>query len=272
MLQSLLQRQGGSNTSSSLTATNILSSIKVDMNIENGNDSDSSENDNLYEPSNLSEESENEKEYSSHLPMWNANAFMAPASKEDKECDNLFTVQDVGADNVNGQEVDFEKFDENDENDRNLLNTNPPSPTTIVRTPVRKRGDKSSKKRPKRTKLMKPPCKCTQNCLSKISEERRKAIHEQYWENCYAQRGILVKALIDVGPPKRKRSRTNSGNERRKTFSYHIPNESGQRIKVCQLFFLNTLGMSVKVIVNLFKDITSFGDLYSPSDKRGKVR
>ena len=55
-----------------------------------------------------------------------------------------------------------------------------------------------------------PPCKCKRNCLLKINEDRRSAIHDQYWKLPYNYRRTWLHNHVKVRATKRLRKETKS--------------------------------------------------------------
>ena len=140
---------------------------------------------------------------------------------------------------------------------------------TPTSTATKMRGTKSSRNRRKQTKELRKSCNCKNGCGEKLLHERRSFLNQQYWKKSVQGQRSWLKSYVDQIPIKRKRIRESSGRNRQSSYTYHLPDESGLRIKVWQIFFLNTLDYSSnKVLVNLFVD--SAGDICAKPDKRGK--
>lgn len=78
------------------------------------------------------------------------------------------------------------------------------------------------------------------NCMSTISEKRRREINSQFWSLSYSSQCTFVHSTISR--VKCEQRRPNSRGLRQNTFSYHLKNETGQLKSVCKIFYLTTLG------------------------------
>ncbi|CAG9763461.1 unnamed protein product [Ceutorhynchus assimilis] len=117
---------------------------------------------------------------------------------------------------------------------------------------------------------LKEACKntCRLKCVNKISKDMRLSIFSEYWAlgDVNRQRDFILR-FVDFRKKNRQRLRRNQNvqrqedisdedndvnvgdNSRRKmTYFYHLSSEEGEREKVCQTFFLNTLGISHQVV------------------------
>ncbi|CAH1183735.1 unnamed protein product [Ceutorhynchus assimilis] len=117
---------------------------------------------------------------------------------------------------------------------------------------------------------LKAACKntCRLKCVNKISKDMRLSIFSEYWAlgDVNRQRDFILR-FVDFRKKNRQRLRRNQNvqrqedisdedndvnvgdNSRRKmTYFYHLSSEEGEREKVCQTFFLNTLGISHQVV------------------------
>ncbi len=90
-------------------------------------------------------------------------------------------------------------------------------------------------------RCVKKSCK-HKNCMSAISEKRRREINSQFWTLSYAARATFVHSTISRVECARRRP--NSKELRGNTFSYQLKNETGQLKNVCKIFYLTTLGYS----------------------------
>lgn len=124
-------------------------------------------------------------------------------------------------------------------------------------------------------KFMKPACApCRKKYTEKINEEARLQIFESYWDSKkpWDMKRQFIRLHVTTKPTNRHRPKDNSrGNQRNQTISYNFDVKSEnfvQKIDVCKLFFLNTLGISETVVrTALKKDVT--GGFVSP-DMRGR--
>lgn len=116
---------------------------------------------------------------------------------------------------------------------------------------------------------LKEPCKntCRLKCVNKISKDMRLSIFSEYWAlgDVNRQRDFIMR-FVDFKNKNRQRLRrsqdvqvpvdtsdednANVGDDSRRKMSYfyHLSSEEGNREKVCQTFFLNTLGISHQVV------------------------
>ncbi|KAG8313290.1 hypothetical protein J6590_108446 [Homalodisca vitripennis] len=119
-------------------------------------------------------------------------------------------------------------------------------------------------------KVMKPPCTCRMKCSEAISEEERKSIFSSYWkeETSIDVKRQFVSSCILCLPTMTSRKRNlNSDKGKENTLYYHF-SVNNKKIRVCKTFFLNTLSISNKVVVNILKTIQQ-GGVVKP-DQRGK--
>lgn len=119
-------------------------------------------------------------------------------------------------------------------------------------------------------KTIKPPCSCKLKCYDKLSENERQEIFNSYWneKNTNDIKRQFVSSCVDSQPIARSRKRNaDSGKVKENTLFYSfIVNK--RSVRVCKVMFLNTLGISNKVVVNVLKKIQQ-GGIIQP-DLRGK--
>ena len=123
---------------------------------------------------------------------------------------------------------------------------------------LRKSHEKNENAKQKHPLLAGCSEKCKKKCWSKISEQRRKDIHQNYWAVDYNQRRMWMSRFIKRCRVKRHRIADDSS--RTSTLLYALPNEEavGDDTSVCQKFFLSTLGYSNnRVVVELMKATAS---------------
>ena len=88
---------------------------------------------------------------------------------------------------------------------------------------------------------MLPPCSCKSLCIERIPGPERKVIHVDFWKLSYDERTLFMHSRITRESVKRHRKNTKRGKERGATFSYSFF-AYGEDRKICQSFFLSTLG------------------------------
>ncbi|CAH0547321.1 unnamed protein product [Brassicogethes aeneus] len=110
---------------------------------------------------------------------------------------------------------------------------------------------------------VKPPCKCKKSCSVQIGEARRLEINIKYWKKSFTEQKAFLSHFIDISSVKTRRP--GNTNDSRKQFSkrYFLKNENGERLKVCKVFFLTTLGYAGKND-SILRNIDS-----PPKDRRG---
>ena len=136
---------------------------------------ESGENEDLYQPYNLSDETDcDENIDNDHImfPMWDPHdiALTNPSNVEENNIEGNanISIDDRRMNYSNEEDIDFQHADPSKEPVEQIdFNEVPGNSMTKIR------GNYSSKNRPKLLKLMKSPCNCKQNCLAKIPEERR---------------------------------------------------------------------------------------------------
>lgn len=131
---------------------------------------------------------------------------------------------------------------------------------------------------------LKEPCKnCRIKCPQKINDEERKRIFENYWSlgDINRQRDFIAKHVtVDKKVRTRRRKKTDNQEEesdeqsgssqsrRNFTNTYHFQ-KNGIKIRVCKIFFLNTLSISAQVVKTVICKTGSTGIV--SEDRRGKA-
>jgi len=107
---------------------------------------------------------------------------------------------------------------------------------------------------------------CRQKCGSKISEIRRKRLNEEFWRNTYDDRKKWIAACCERNQNEKK------GAKKRANVNYRLRNGCGEAVKVCQKFFLGTLGKKEgrDKFVRTALDTISEGALFPVLSKQGK--
>uniref|UniRef100_A0A8D8VJJ1 Uncharacterized protein n=1 Tax=Cacopsylla melanoneura TaxID=428564 RepID=A0A8D8VJJ1_9HEMI len=104
----------------------------------------------------------------------------------------------------------------------------------------------SSKVRKQRS--LKPPCleSCRLRCFEKFTHERRQTIFSEFWAlgNIEQQRIYIAQNFGQVLPKVRR----SPENKRNLNTAYALTNENGEKERVCQTFFMNTLDVTPKMI------------------------
>ncbi|CAH1636183.1 unnamed protein product [Spodoptera littoralis] len=110
-------------------------------------------------------------------------------------------------------------------------------------------------------------CKCKLKCLLNFPEEDRKEICKSYWalsDYCRQKDFILMNVLVQA-PQRRLVNAT-----RKRTVSrYYYFNKDDRKIRVCELFFKNTLCISNGPINKAFSEVGTSGSFIG-QDRRGK--
>lgn len=100
-----------------------------------------------------------------------------------------------------------------------------------------------------RGREMKIACgqKCKLKCFSKFSEEQRKKIFEAYWNmgSLQRQRDFIANSMQKITPKYRY---VREGSTRRANNAFYFQLSREERIRVCKLFFKNTLDITDRVI------------------------
>nr|XP_018916117.1 PREDICTED: uncharacterized protein LOC109043381 [Bemisia tabaci] len=121
--------------------------------------------------------------------------------------------------------------------------------------------------------LQEPCNNCRKRCTERISEEQRELINEAFWSlPTEEERRFFVFHSCERISIKRRRSRLMLPIRKEKTIKYFFCNEDGQKVEVCMVFYLTTLGYNRKndsIIRNTF--LTPEGNLKPKPSMRGKA-
>lgn len=85
------------------------------------------------------------------------------------------------------------------------------------------------------------PCNCKKRCAQRISEDERQRLHDDFWNIDRHSQRIWLSSHVTEETAKRKCE----GSKRNYTRVYHLQDNvdsTGETFKVCQKFFLGTLG------------------------------
>lgn len=80
---------------------------------------------------------------------------------------------------------------------------------------------------------------CKKKCTESFTDDERKNINTQYWQMTFSEKRNFISSYVTSLEVKRHRSRES---RRNKTLRYYFKCRSGDRVEVCKIFFLSTLG------------------------------
>ncbi|KAK3085282.1 hypothetical protein FSP39_001017 [Pinctada imbricata] len=108
--------------------------------------------------------------------------------------------------------------------------------------------------------------KCRYKCSTKISEEERREIFNNYWslQDYKRQRDYICSSILQASP---KRIRPKAKNPRKITRQFSFVNK-GAQVRVCKTFFLKTLDIGEKTVEYALK--SNSHKTFSSQDKRGR--
>lgn len=88
---------------------------------------------------------------------------------------------------------------------------------------------------------LKVPCinTCKKKCTNSFTDDERQNINTQYWQMTFSEKRNFVSSYVTSSEVKRHRA---GESRRNKTLRYFFKCRSGDRVEVCKLFFLSTLG------------------------------
>lgn len=115
---------------------------------------------------------------------------------------------------------------------------------------------------------MRPPCgqHCRLKCGEKIQQEVRQQLFEGYWGmgSLQRQRDFIARSMTEI-VPKYQYKKLDSNRKPKHAFSFEV---NRSKLKVCKIFFKNTLGITDRPIRTVISKIDSRGILLE--EKRGK--
>ena len=114
------------------------------------------------------------------------------------------------------------------------------------------------------------PPTCKRHCLEKISQERRKEIHSQYWDLNYDRRRGWIFSHVKTVEPNRRVLHPASHVTCNFTRVYTLPDSEGNEQSVCAVFFRHTLGYQHNKVINNCLSSAKPGQITTPADSRGK--
>lgn len=112
--------------------------------------------------------------------------------------------------------------------------------------------------------------KCRLLCNNKIDEEQRKHVNKEFWTMDWMQQKVFI--LAHCSREVVKRRTTNGESQRNMSVKYHLPDRNGEKLVVCKVFFLTTLGYHEKNDGVVFRVInqTSRRSIIPTIDRRGR--
>lgn len=115
----------------------------------------------------------------------------------------------------------------------------------IVEVRPRKRSNTDAEKKTfnQESHPLRPPCDCRQKCAPKLPQRRRIAIWLDFWSHDYNGRKQIIHQLVQSSSKKTTTSQTSS---RQQSLIYHHIDDAGERVQVCKVFFLATIGYGPK--------------------------
>lgn len=130
--------------------------------------------------------------------------------------------------------------------------------TSGQRKPVKRHSDQRSYETIKANLKLKEPCKkCRMKCNTKVSEEIRARLYDEFFqlENLNAQRDFVSKFVKRI---KKRRFTTENieDSQRVYTYRYFLPIAEETTIRVCKIMLLHTLGLTSRTI----KTVLGFRD------------
>lgn len=144
---------------------------------------------------------------------------------------------------------------------------------------ARNSGKAYEKRSKKADKLMreerkiKPPCteKCKLQCFKKISEDQRKALFAEYWNlgDLAKQREYIGNCTTEIKPRYRYVREGGQRAPRNHNSAFYF-NIRDQRVRVCKLFFRNTLDINDRPIRTVLAKKNQVAGAVMAEDKRGK--
>ena len=118
-----------------------------------------------------------------------------------------------------------------------------------------------------------PPCRCRMLCAERIDPETRQGIHKMFWSLTWEGRQSFLDKYVEythcAPDSKHKRPRQNIIH-RKQRGKFHLPNDDGDKEKVCQRMFLRTLGSRTDALLCGFRRGHSNGHSVPMCDTRGQ--
>jgi len=128
-------------------------------------------------------------------------------------------------------------------------------------------------KRVKEARKIKSPCKdkCRLKCTEKINEDERMSVFNAYWNlgNIAKQREFIHNCTTEI-KPKYSYVREGGQRPRRNHSAAFFFNLGDRRIRVCKIFFRNTLAINDRPIRTAFEKKDKLAGAVMAENKRGK--
>lgn len=141
----------------------------------------------------------------------------------------------------------------------------------IIRKRKRQHGEKytNSIGKEKEAKSIKPPCssKCYYKCSINFTETQRKKIFESFWSLDDAHKCSFYNKFVERKPVQRRRNAESQ--KKSYSFSYYFERDN-LKVRVCKIFFLNTIDISDFRIYYRFKNLTDEDTGVPQEIKQGK--
>lgn len=124
----------------------------------------------------------------------------------------------------------------------------------------------------KSARKMREPCHetCLLKCTTKITEEERAKVFSEYWKlgNLEKQRQFIRNCMEEINPQYRYVRQSGSRAPRKKNLAFYFHINADKKIRVCNMFFENTLDINSRVIKTT-REKTKTANLLD-TDNRGK--
>lgn len=121
---------------------------------------------------------------------------------------------------------------------------------------------------------MKAACgeKCKFHCPSNFNEEERQKVFSDYWElgQIEKQREYIKQCMTIIEPTYRYVRVGGTRETRGNNNAYYFTNNNNQKVRVCKLFFINTLDINDRTIRTVHEKRYKVGGVLLESDQRGK--
>ena len=139
----------------------------------------------------------------------------------------------------------------------------PSSWKSSVRKRLRQSGKQYTDSRGKQqaarcVKIKKDCTKCRFKCSANFSEDDRLALFHEFWTLNDNEKRHFFARTTELAPTSRKRT-TNVVSRKKNTIRYSLPC-NGQNIRVCKTFYLSTVDVSQKRIINYYSSKHEAGD------------
>lgn len=111
---------------------------------------------------------------------------------------------------------------------------------------------------------------CRRKCITKLSEVQRLKLNEEFWKMNWSDRRMYI--VTSVKRQNVVQCTTGSKTKRSKSNFYFFPNERGEQVCVCKVFFLTTLDFDKKndAVVHRALSQMDDGSILPRIDKRGR--